>query len=125
MCQSILFNQYAIHLFYSIQPISNQNSGSILHLHSIIWVSMQFVVPSSAGTTGDQLARLISSKLSPRINAAIVVENKVGAGGLIGIDYVAKANPDGKHCCSQQPLLVHWLHCEMIYPTILLRISRQ
>ena len=57
---------------------------------------MQFVVPSSAGTTGDQLARLISSKLSPRINAAIVVENKVGAGGLIGIDYVAKANPDGK-----------------------------
>jgi hypothetical protein len=58
--------------------------------------SMQFVVPSSAGTTGDQLARLISSKLAPRINAAIVVENKVGAGGLIGIDYVAKSNPDGK-----------------------------
>jgi len=58
--------------------------------------SMQFVVPSTAGTTGDQLARLISSKLGPKINAAIVVENKVGAGGLIGIDYVAKSNPDGK-----------------------------
>jgi tripartite-type tricarboxylate transporter receptor subunit TctC len=58
--------------------------------------SMQFVVPSSAGTTGDQLARLIGSKLSTRINVPVVVENKVGAGGLIGIDYVAKANPDGK-----------------------------
>ena len=58
--------------------------------------TMQFIVPSSAGTTGDQLARLISSKLSPKINAAILVDNKVGAGGLIGIDYVAKSVPDGK-----------------------------
>jgi tripartite-type tricarboxylate transporter receptor subunit TctC len=57
---------------------------------------LQFIVPSSAGTTGDQLARLIGSKISARSSTPVMVDNRVGAGGLIGIDYVAKAIPDGK-----------------------------
>ena len=57
--------------------------------------SVQFIVPSSAGTTGDQLARLLGPKLGQRWNVPIVVENKVGAGGLIGIEAAAKSNPDG------------------------------
>ena len=87
-------NMRIFHLFFLSFLFLNsqaQTQASISNLGS-----MQFIVPSSAGTTGDQLARLISSKLATRINAAIVVENKVGAGGLIGIDYVAKSNPDGK-----------------------------
>jgi tripartite-type tricarboxylate transporter receptor subunit TctC len=57
--------------------------------------SVQFIVPSSAGTTGDQLARLLGPKLGQRWNVPVVVENKVGAGGLIGIEAAAKSNPDG------------------------------
>ena len=57
---------------------------------------LQFIVPSSPGTTGDQLARLIGSKISTRSSIPVMVDNRVGAGGLIGIDYVAKAIPDGK-----------------------------
>lgn len=57
--------------------------------------SIQFIVPTSAGTTGDQLARLLGPKLTQRWNVPIVVENKVGAGGSIGIEAGARANPDG------------------------------
>ncbi len=57
--------------------------------------TIQFIVPSTAGTTGDQLARVLGPKLSQRWNVPVVVENKVGAGGAIGIEAAAKANPDG------------------------------
>ena len=56
---------------------------------------IQFIIPSTPGTTGDQLARLLGPKLSQRWNVPVVVENKVGAGGMIGIEAGAKANPDG------------------------------
>lgn len=57
--------------------------------------SIQFIIPSTPGTTGDQLARLLGPKLSQRWNVPVVVENKVGAGGMIGIEAGAKASPDG------------------------------
>ncbi len=55
-----------------------------------------FIVPSSAGTTGDQLARLIGAKITQRLGSPVMVDNRLGAGGLIGIDFVAKAPADGK-----------------------------
>lgn len=57
--------------------------------------TIQFIVPSTAGTTGDQLARLLGPRLSQRWNVPVVVENRVGAGGMIGIEAGAKAKPDG------------------------------
>lgn len=57
--------------------------------------TIQFIVPSTAGTTGDQLARLLGPRLSQRWNVPVVVENRVGAGGMIGIEAGAKATPDG------------------------------
>jgi tripartite-type tricarboxylate transporter receptor subunit TctC len=57
--------------------------------------TIQFIVPSTAGTTGDQLARLLGPRLSQRWNVPVVVDNKVGAGGMIGIEAGAKASPDG------------------------------
>lgn len=57
--------------------------------------TIQFIIPSSPGTTGDQLARLLGPKISQRWNVPVVVENKVGAGGMIGIEAAAKASPDG------------------------------
>jgi len=54
-----------------------------------------YVVPFAAGGTTDLLGRLIGQRLSQTLGQSIVVENRAGAGGNIGSDYVAKAAPDG------------------------------
>jgi tripartite-type tricarboxylate transporter receptor subunit TctC len=54
-----------------------------------------FIVPYAAGGATDVSARLLASKLSDAWKQAVVVENKSGAGGLIGNDFVAKAPADG------------------------------
>ncbi|MFM9970486.1 MAG: Bug family tripartite tricarboxylate transporter substrate binding protein [Burkholderiales bacterium] len=56
---------------------------------------IRFVLPFSAGSGQDILARQISPKLGERLGQPIVVDNKAGAGGLIGFEYIAKAAPDG------------------------------
>lgn len=56
---------------------------------------VSIVVPTTPGGTADILARLIGPRLAERWGQAVVVENKPGAGTLIGSDYVARAKPDG------------------------------
>lgn len=56
---------------------------------------IQFIVPSTPGTTADQLARLLGPRLSQRWGVPVLVDNKVGAGGAIGFEAAAKAPPDG------------------------------
>jgi len=57
--------------------------------------SILFVVPFTPGTTADSLARMMQPHISQRWSVPVVVENRPGAAGIIGIDSVAKANPDG------------------------------
>jgi tripartite-type tricarboxylate transporter receptor subunit TctC len=57
--------------------------------------AISFVVPFTPGTTADSLARLLQPHLSQRWGVPVVVENKPGAAGMIGIDAVAKAPADG------------------------------
>ena len=52
-------------------------------------------MPFAPGGTSDILARLIGPKLQEAIGQPVVVENKTGAGGNIGADFVAKADKDG------------------------------
>ena len=56
---------------------------------------VSIVVPYPAGGVTDLLARLLAQKLAPRMNAPFIVENKAGAGGTIGTDYVSRAAPNG------------------------------
>ncbi len=56
---------------------------------------LKFIVPFGPGGSGDTLARLIGQHLSARIGQPVVVENRMGAGGNIGADVVAKSDPDG------------------------------
>jgi tripartite-type tricarboxylate transporter receptor subunit TctC len=56
---------------------------------------IKFVVPFSAGGTTDILARVVTAKMSEEFGQQFIVENKLGAGGNIAADAVAKAEPDG------------------------------
>ena len=57
--------------------------------------TIRVVVPFSAGSGTDIVARTIMDQVSRQIGQPIIVENRVGAGGTIGIGSVAKADPDG------------------------------
>jgi len=59
------------------------------------------IVPYNPGGSTDAGARLIAQSLSEQLGQPFVVENKPGASGVIGTDFVAKSDPDG------QTILVH------------------
>ena len=55
---------------------------------------IRIIVPIT-GSTNDVLARLIAPKLQEALGQTVIVDNKPGAGGNIGADFVAKSTPDG------------------------------
>src|SRR5947208_961275 len=56
---------------------------------------IRLIVPIGPGGGTDILARHMAQKMTERLRASVVVENRPGAGSIIGTDYVAKAPPDG------------------------------
>lgn len=56
---------------------------------------IKIVVPFAAGGTTDLIARLIATPMSKDLGQPVVIENRPGAGGLLGADAVAKAQADG------------------------------
>ena len=57
--------------------------------------TVRIVAPFAAGSTIDLLGRLIAPKLFEILGQPVIVEDRPGAGGMIGLDYVAKSAPDG------------------------------
>jgi tripartite-type tricarboxylate transporter receptor subunit TctC len=53
------------------------------------------IVPFAPGSTTDQIGRAFAAKMSETLGQPVVVENRPGANGLIGADFVAKAPADG------------------------------
>ena len=53
------------------------------------------VVPFPAGSTTDIAGRIAGNELAKRVNQQVVIDNRGGAGGLVGAEYVAHAAPDG------------------------------
>lgn len=56
---------------------------------------IKLVVPFGPGSTADILARIIGKTIELRLGQPVIVDNRPGAGGVIGADIVAKAPPDG------------------------------
>ena len=56
---------------------------------------VKFVSPYPPGGSVDPLARLLAAKLTESLKQQFIVENRTGASGIIGTDYVAKSAPDG------------------------------
>ena len=56
---------------------------------------VKFVAPYPPGGSIDPLARLLAAKLGESLKQQFIVENRTGASGIIGTDYVAKSAPDG------------------------------
>jgi len=56
---------------------------------------VKIIFPYAAGSTGDATARLIARRLSDQFGQAFIVENRVGANGVIGTESVAGSAPDG------------------------------
>jgi tripartite-type tricarboxylate transporter receptor subunit TctC len=57
--------------------------------------AIHFIVPSAAGSASDINARLVSTELHKQMGQAIIIENRFGAGGIIGAQLIARAVPDG------------------------------
>ena len=56
---------------------------------------LRVIVPNAPGGTSDILARLLAPEIGRTLGQTVIVENRAGAGGNIGLDLVAKAAPDG------------------------------
>lgn len=73
----------------SVQASEKQDAGHWPHK------PIRLVVSYPAGGVSDNVARALGDKLATQLGQPVVIENKAGAGGAIGLDQVAKSAPDG------------------------------
>jgi len=70
-------------------------TGSAAHAQPYPSKSITIVVPFAAGSGTDSITRIVAQYLQTALGQSVVVENKVGASGVIAATYVARAAPDG------------------------------
>src|SRR3954454_13398198 len=56
---------------------------------------IRYIVPSAAGGGADALARILAAELARQLGQQVVVDNRAGASGAIGMEMIVRANPDG------------------------------
>src|ERR1700750_2013262 len=71
--------------------------GTAIPAHAQQWPqrNVKVVVPYGVGGVTDTMARLTADRLSKMLGQTFVIENKLGAGGAIGVDYVSHSPQDG------------------------------
>jgi tripartite-type tricarboxylate transporter receptor subunit TctC len=83
--------------------------------------SITLVVPFAAGGGVDGAARILSEKLQDKLQQSVVVDNRPGAGSLIGTNFVAKAAPDGHTLLLMElgAVLAKWLNKTVPFDVII------
>src|SRR5258706_1263452 len=56
---------------------------------------IRLVIPFPPGGSNDVVGRVVATLLAERLGRAVVVDNRGGAGGMIGTEFAAKSEPDG------------------------------
>lgn len=81
---------------------------------------VRIVVPLSAGGFADTPARMLAPRLSAQLGRQFFVENRPGAGGTIGADFVAKSPPDGYNLLltGTPHVISPWLYSKMQYDAL-------
>ncbi|HTZ03162.1 MAG TPA: tripartite tricarboxylate transporter substrate binding protein [Xanthobacteraceae bacterium] len=67
---------------------------------------VHLIIPYSPGGIVDFAGRQIADKLSAQLGQPVVAENRPGAGGIVGVDYVAHSDPDGYNMVLMDPAIV-------------------
>ena len=70
-------------------------AGAVMAQSSYPTKAVKLIVPLAAGGATDVVARIFAAKLGERLGQQVIVENRPGAEGLIGVDAAVKAAPDG------------------------------
>ena len=86
---------FVITLIITYSLLSDTYAQSLVEPKGYPSKTIHMVVPFPPGGVADLTARIIGQKLSTNLGQSVVVENKPGAGGVTGSNFVAKANPDG------------------------------
>ncbi|MGE0803486.1 MAG: tripartite tricarboxylate transporter substrate binding protein [Lautropia sp.] len=81
------------------------NPGAAFAQDAAAWPqrSVKIVVPYAPGASSDNVARRIALALTERLGQSFVVENRIGAGGSIGTNYVMRERPDGYTLLAHDP----------------------
>ena len=91
-------------------------TAGLVHAQAYPSKPIKLVVPFPPGGNVDLSARIIAPELSKQLGQAVVVENKAGAGGTVGLDAVAKAPADGHTLGIASP--VNHLAAPSLYPRL-------
>lgn len=70
-------------------------AAPLVHAQTALPRIIKIVVPFSAGGSNDVIARAIAAPLAAKTGSTVIVENKAGAAGVVGADFVAKSPKDG------------------------------
>jgi tripartite-type tricarboxylate transporter receptor subunit TctC len=81
----------------ALSAIGSVAAPAIAHAQAATWPQrpVRVIVPNGPGASSDNLARVLALKLGETVGQQFVVDNRPGAGGLIGMEIAARAVPDG------------------------------